>query len=47
MTTTFEISISPIVTRDLSMRFGRESALTDLCLTIPSGAIYALVGPKS
>lgn len=46
MTTSTETSTAPIETCSLSMRFGRESALTEISLTIPNGAIYALVGPN-
>ena len=35
-----------IQTSQLSMRFGRSLALDELSLTIPRGAIYALVGPN-
>jgi len=39
-------SAHPIHTRNLSMRFGRDLVLDDLSLSIPRGAIYALVGPN-
>lgn len=41
-----ELNSNPVQTRELSMRFGRESVLTGLSLTVPQGAIYALVGPN-
>jgi ABC-2 type transport system ATP-binding protein len=37
---------SAIQTRQLSKKFGRVAALTDLDLDVPEGAIYALVGPN-
>ena len=46
MTIPTATGIAPIETRDLSMRFGRESALSGISLTVPKGAIYALVGPN-
>ncbi len=46
MTTPLASSVTPIETHNLSMRFGRESALMDLSLIVPDGAIYALVGPN-
>lgn len=41
-----ELNSHSVQTRELSMRFGREPVLTGLSLTVPQGAIYALVGPN-
>lgn len=45
-TTPSALISTPIHTLNLSIRFGRETALTDLTLTVPQGAIYGLVGPN-
>ncbi len=42
-----QVDVSPaIVTRSLSMQYGRERALDSLDLQVSHGAIYALVGPN-
>ena len=35
-----------VVTRGLTKRYGRETALLDLALEVPLGAVYLLVGPN-
>ncbi len=37
---------TPVATRDLTVRFGRQTALRELGLTVPAGSIFALLGPN-
>ena len=40
------MTIPAILTRSLTLCYGRQAALSDVSLTVDTGSVYALVGPN-